>query len=59
MPYETYEQLANASHLLKLMSEALKDDGRISLSEIVNIVSTIGLEVVNDITDDEEEDSEE
>lgn len=53
MAYETYEVLDNASLLLKLFSEALEDDGKVSLSEIFNIVSKVGLEIVNDISDEE------
>ena len=58
MPYETYEMLENASALLKRISDALKDDGKISLAEIVSIVSATGVDVVNDMTDDEPTDGE-
>lgn len=54
MPYETYEAFDNAASLMKKLSEALKNDGRISLSEVIDIIATVGLEVVNDVNDDEE-----
>ena len=59
MSYELYEGFSNAGDLLKELSEAVKVDSdggaTITLSEIIGIVTRVGIKVAEDVMDTEPE----
>ena len=57
MAYEQYEMFDNAGDLLKGLAERMKPTSaggkKVTLTELVSLVSEIGIVVVRDISDDE------